>query len=74
VTRPCPADGSTGSVTKIVQMPRPLQDRQHAGEDFEPQVVFVAQAVGAALDRPDLVVEPVDETERDLVLRLAVVT
>src|SRR3954466_8135146 len=52
--------------------PRPLQRRQHAGEDFEPQVVFVVQAVGAALDHPDLVVEPLDEAERDLVLKPAV--
>src|ERR1700736_4432667 len=44
----------------------------HAGQDLEPQVVFVAQAVGAALDQPDLVVEPLDEAERDLVLRPAV--
>jgi len=53
-------------------MPRPLQRRQHAGEDFEPQVVFVVQAVGAALDHPDLVVEPLDEAERDFVLGSAV--
>jgi hypothetical protein len=46
----------------------PLQGRQHAGEDLEPQVIFVAQAVGATLDHPDLVVEPFDEAERDLVL------
>src|SRR6266700_8236025 len=52
--------------------PRLLQGRQHAGEDFEPKVVFVAQAVGATLDHPDLVVEPFDEAERDLVLGPAV--
>jgi hypothetical protein len=28
----------------------PLQGGQHAGEDLEPQVVLVAQAVGAPLD------------------------
>src|ERR1700736_96487 len=44
----------------------------HAGQDLEPQVVFVAQAVGAALDHADLVVEPLDEAERDLVLQPAV--
>src|ERR1700686_864255 len=33
------------------------------------QVGFVAQTVGAALDHPDLVLEPLDEAERDLVLR-----
>src|SRR5262249_1926557 len=49
-----------------------LQHRQHTGEHFEPQIFFVAQAVGAALDHPDLIVEPLDKAERDLVLRLAV--
>src|SRR5215204_239310 len=52
--------------------PRPLQGRQHASEDLEPQVLLVAQAVGAPLDDPDLVVEPLDEAERDLVLGSAV--
>src|SRR5271168_3908596 len=50
----------------------PLQRRQHAGENLEPQIFFVAQAVGAALDHPDLVIEPLDEAERDLVFRPAV--
>src|ERR1700720_499574 len=50
----------------------PLQRRQHAGENLEPQIFFVAQAVGAALDHPDLVIEPLDEAERDLVLKPAV--
>ena len=49
-----------------------LQFRQHAGEDFEPEVFFVAQAIGAPLDHADLVVEPLDEAERDLVLGQAV--
>jgi hypothetical protein len=49
-----------------------LQRRQHASEDLEPQVVLIAQAVGAALDHPDLIVEPLDEAERDLVLGPAV--
>ena len=44
-----------------------LKRWQHAGEDFEPQILFVAQAVGAALDHSDLVVEPLDEAERDFV-------
>src|SRR6187401_2135522 len=48
----------------------PLQGGKNAGEDLEPQVVLVAQAVGAPLDHPDLVVEPLDEAERDLVVRL----
>src|SRR6516165_4687174 len=50
----------------------PLQRSQHAGENLEAQIFFVAQAVGAALDHPDLVVEPFDEAERDLVLQLTV--
>ena len=50
----------------------PLQGGQHASEDLEPQVVLVAQAVGASLDDPDLVIEPLDEAERDLVLRPAI--
>ena len=46
--------------------------REHAGEDLEAEVFFVAQAVGAALEDADLVVEPFDEAERDLVLGFAV--
>jgi hypothetical protein len=42
----------------------PLQRWQHAGENLEPQIFFVAQAVGAALDHTDLVVEPLDVTTR----------
>jgi hypothetical protein len=37
--------------------------RQHAGQDFEPQVVLVRQAVGATLDDSDLVIEPFDKAE-----------
>src|SRR5262245_33072333 len=46
----------------------PLQGRQHAGENLEPQVFLVAQPVSPTLDHPDLVVEPLNEAERDLVL------
>ena len=46
--------------------------RQHEGEDLEAQVLFVAQAVGATLEHADLVIEPFDESETDLVLRPAV--
>ena len=49
-----------------------LKCRQHAGENFQSQILFVAQAVGAALDHPDFVVEPFDEAERDLVLRATI--
>src|SRR5246127_2793435 len=40
-----------------------------AGKIFNPKVFFVPQAVGAALDHADLVVEPLDEAERDFVLK-----
>ena len=45
-----------------------LEDRQHAGENLEPQVLLVAQAVCPALDDADLVIELLDEAERDPVL------
>src|SRR5665647_3423835 len=45
---------------------------KHACEHVEPQLVLVAQTVGAALDDADLVVEALDEAERDLVFGLAV--
>jgi diadenosine tetraphosphate (Ap4A) HIT family hydrolase/HKD family nuclease len=45
---------------------------KHACEDLEPQIFLVAQAVCAALDDADLVVEALDEAERDFVFRLAV--
>ena len=31
---------------------------QHTGEDFQSQVLFIPEAVGAPLDRSDLVVDP----------------
>src|SRR5229473_3602388 len=46
--------------------------RQHAGENLEPEVLFVAEPVRAALEDADLVVQPLDEAERDFVLRTAV--
>jgi hypothetical protein len=48
------------------------EHRQHAGKDFETKVLFIAYSVRASLDDADLVVEPFDEAERDLVLRFAV--
>src|SRR4029450_12149098 len=45
---------------------------QHAGEDLEPEVLFVAEAVGTTLEHADLVVQALDEAEGDLVLRAAV--
>src|SRR5262249_15185825 len=58
--------------SSAVRRSRLLKRRQHAGEDFEAQVILIAHAIGATLDHPDLVVEPFHEAERDLVLRPAV--
>ena len=49
-----------------------LQRRQHAGENLEVKIFFVAQAVGASLKNTDFVVEAFDEAKRDFVFRLAV--
>src|SRR3989442_2892872 len=46
--------------------------RQHAGKDLEPEVLLVAEPVRAALEDADLVVQPLDEAERDLILRAAI--
>src|SRR3990167_9491607 len=46
--------------------------RQHAGEDLEPEILFIAEPVRAALEDADFVVQPLDEAEGDLVLRAAV--
>ena len=43
--------------------------REHAGEDLEAEIFLVFQAVCASLKHADLVVEALDETEGDLVLR-----
>src|SRR5262245_64234508 len=48
------------------------QRGQHAGEDLESKVFFITEPVGAALEDADLVVQTLDEPERDLVLRAAV--
>src|SRR6188474_654906 len=45
-----------------------LELRQHAGENLQPQVFFVAQAVGSTLDDADLVVQSFHESQGDLVL------
>jgi hypothetical protein len=45
---------------------------QKAGEDLEAEVFLVAEPVRAALEDADLVVQPLDEPERDLVVRAAV--
>ena len=46
--------------------------RQHARENLETEVLFVAEPVRAALEDADLVVQPLDEAERDFVVRPAV--
>jgi hypothetical protein len=44
---------------------------EHASENLEPQILLILQPVCPALDNADLVVQALDEPERDLVLRLA---
>src|SRR5664279_6316963 len=55
-----------------IQPRKASKRRQHAGEDFEPKVFFVTEPIGSSLDNSDLVVEPLDEAERDFVFLLAV--
>ena len=45
--------------------------REHASENFEFQVFLIPDPVRPALDDANLVVQALDESERDLVLRLA---
>ena len=45
---------------------------EHADEDFEAQVLLVALALAAPLNDADLAVHALDESQGDLVLRLAV--
>src|SRR5579871_4714092 len=45
---------------------------QHTGEDFESEVLLITETVGAPLKYADLVVDALDETERHLVLLVAV--
>src|SRR5882724_1706085 len=45
---------------------------QHAGEDLEPEILFIAEPVRATLEHANLVVHALDEAERHLVLRAAV--
>ena len=63
------ADQSTGRNANYDRAyGRRLERRQHACEDLESQVFFVAYAVGTTLDDAYLVVETLDEAERNLVL------
>src|SRR5438876_2457176 len=45
---------------------------QHAGEDFQTQILLIAETVGASLDDANLVVEALDKAEGDFVVGMAV--
>src|ERR1035437_7321543 len=59
-------------VFKWVDLGTFLQFGQARGQDFQSEIFFVAQAVGAALKDADFVVEAFDEAEGDFVFRPAV--
>ena len=46
--------------------------RQHASQNFQSQILFISQAVCTALDDANFVVQPFHESERDLILWLAI--
>ncbi len=46
--------------------------REHAGEDFQLQILFVAQSVGTSLDDPDFIVQALDEPQGHFVLRVTI--
>ena len=50
---------------------RRLDGRQHAGQNFQTQILLVAQTIGSSLNDPDLVVESLDKAQRHFVLRPA---
>src|SRR5436309_3237585 len=58
--------------TEWVTLDRFSDFRQHAGEDFEAEVLFVSKSVGPSLDHTDLVVDPFDEAQGYLVLLMAI--
>ena len=45
---------------------------QHAREDFEPQILFVMETVGATLEHADPVVKALYKAQRHFIPRLAV--
>jgi hypothetical protein len=45
---------------------------EQAGENFEAQILLVAQAVAPSLNDADLVVHALDKSQGDLILRLTV--
>jgi hypothetical protein len=62
-----------GSIESEEEAPAGHSDRrQHAGEHLQAQVLLVPQPVRPALDDADLVVQPLDEPQRHLVLLAAV--
>src|ERR1700686_3836743 len=64
---------STGSIMNdCSDSLRPLQGWQHASENLEAEILFVAQPVGSSLEEANFVVEAFDEAEGDLVFRFAV--
>src|SRR5262245_37038782 len=65
-------DGREHGATMRCRGRRRSQLRQHRREDLEPQVLLVAQAVGAPLQDTDLAVQAFDEAKGHLVLRPAV--
>src|SRR5260370_6772104 len=58
--------------TEWVTLDRISDFWQHAREDFEAKILFVSKPVGPSLDDADLVVDPFNETQRHLVLLLAI--
>ncbi len=49
-----------------------LDLRKHAGEDLQTQILLVTQPVGAALEDPDLIVHPFDESQGDLIVGVTI--
>src|SRR6478672_750232 len=49
-----------------------LHFRESAGQDFQSQILFVAESVRSLLNGADLIVEPLHEAQRHLVARFAV--
>ncbi len=45
---------------------------QHTGQNLETKVFLVSQSIGPALDDSDLVVDPLDETQRNFVLLVTI--
>jgi len=48
-------------------MGRFSDELEHAGQDFQAEILFIASPIGSSLNHPDLIVEPLHEPKRDLV-------